>query len=100
MSEEQVIMRYYQSLFGVPRRYEKTKLTAFLQDDSGAIAGWETQTVKPDFAMDSKVLREELESRGDMMERLGGLKVKRFAPNFPSMVYSYLDGLEINDSTS
>ena len=99
MSEEQVLMRYYQNLFAVPRRYEEVKLTTFTQDDQDQVSGWDYDTIKPDFGLDSPVLRDELESRTDLTERLGNLLVKRFAPRTLSIngLIAYLDGLEINN---
>jgi KaiC/GvpD/RAD55 family RecA-like ATPase len=99
MSEEQVIQRYYQNLFSVPRRYGEVQLTKFATNDSQEVSGWDFETIRPEFGLDSPVLRDELEVHvEDVAERLD-LRVKRWPPRALSIggLQAYLDALEISD---
>ena len=101
MSEEQVIQRYYQNMFSVPRRYSEIEVTKWLRNDSNAISGWETKIVNPDFAMDSPLLRDELETHMEEIVdgRLDNLLIRRFPPRALSVngLTAYLDALEISN---
>ncbi len=100
MSWEQVMQRYYQALFSVPRRYAETTLTNFNFDEKERLSGISWETVKPDFGLDSPVVADELEARMEMFgSRMTNLKVVRFAPRSLSVngLIAYLDTLEIRD---
>lgn len=100
MSEEQVIQRYYQNLFSIPRRYGEYQLTEFAINDSDQVSGLDFKTNRPDFGLDSPVLRDELEIHvADVTERLDNLLVKRFPPRALSIsgLQAYLDALEISN---
>jgi replicative DNA helicase len=101
MSEEQVIQRYYQNLFSVPRRYGEVQLTEFGTNDSNQVSSLDFKTIKPSFALDSPLLRDELETHvEEVTERLAdNLLVKRFPPRALSVngLQAYLDALEISN---
>lgn len=79
MDEEEIVPRYYQSLFGAALTPDKYNMTALVFDEIGRLSGFKTKKVKPklDFQQPGirKILRAKMEKFGT---RLGGLVVKSF----------------------
>lgn len=96
MSEEQVVGRYYQSLFSVSKRKGPVEITK-IESEDGVMSDMTREGVKPSFVMQSDFVAMNLHNHVDRMgKRANNLIVKQFPPNQMSisMLEAYLDTLE------
>jgi hypothetical protein len=99
MSQAEVLLRYYQSLFAIPKRYAEVDLTKFSYNENQEFSGVEFEKLKPAFGLDSPVVQDELDNKMQIFGgRLSNFKVKQFAPRSLSIngLVAYLDALEIH----
>lgn len=99
MSSEEVLQRYYQSLFAAPKRDAEIQLTRILRSKN-EVKGFEEFDIRPEFAFDSPHIRDELETRISWQgNRFENMIVKRFPPRSlsPDMLRGYLDNLEVTE---
>jgi hypothetical protein len=97
MSAEEVIQRYYQRLFAVPKRDVPSNITTF-QFENSKLTGFTEIANHPDFAFDSPYVRDELRSRIDWLgTRCDNIVVKRFPGRSLTSngLRAYLDNLEL-----
>ena len=100
MSAEEVLQRYYQSMFAVPRRNAEVLITSIQRNDKNEVKGFEQTEAHPQFSFDSPYVRDELETRINLRGTLfDNLIIKRFPPRALSMdmLRGYLDNLEITE---
>jgi len=100
MSEEETAQRYYQCLFGVANKDEPQEYTTLVKDDDGNLEGFDEEKISPEWALDSKVARTELDMRlHHYGRRFDNLIIKRFPPRSVSIadIEGYLDNLEITE---
>lgn len=106
MSEEQTALRYYMSMFGIPKRKAEQEVTVLDieyddKDRPFKLNGFERVVDKPEFALDSPDLRLELEQHMKHYSRRyeKNLRIKRFAPRSVTIadLEGYLDNLEITE---
>lgn len=99
MSAEEVIQRYYQSIFAVPKRPTELKVTT-LDVDDGKLVGFGEEDIHPDFTLSTPYLREELETRLVWNgKRFDNLLIKRFPTRglTVSGLRGYLDNIEVTE---
>lgn len=99
MSEEEVLMRYYQAFFGVPDREAKdaTLVTTLEKDAMGRLSAIEREEVVPEFSLDSENLEDELATRRALMEgKFKNIEIKRFPTRglTVNQLRAYMDSLE------
>lgn len=76
---EEVVQRYYQSLFGASKRDDITRVSSFEYDRRGDLARITTHSEEVPFTFKSEAIREELEARiAHYNSRADYLRVKRF----------------------
>lgn len=106
-SEEETMMRYYQSLYAIPKRHasqELLEVPRFVTDRDGRFQDVEWEGVTPAFSFDNASIRDELQARvsvfGERM--LKYLRIRRFPTRGLSVdgLAAYLDGLEAVDGFS
>jgi len=99
MSEEEIAQRLYQSIFSAPTRHYDDEVTIREMDfEKDRLVGFHTETIIPDFTLDSPTVREELESRVmSSVSQFENLQIIRFSPRSVNIndIESYLDNLEI-----
>ena len=97
LSEEEVGLRMYQSLFAISKRPLETRVTKLVVDRFGRLEGFDFEDVEPEFHLQSPLAREELRTRLSWnMSRFNNLIIKRFPTRWLTMdrLYAYLDNLE------
>lgn len=101
MSEEEVAARYYQMLWAVPKRLHQIEdgisITGFRYDKK-KLVGFDSEEAEPEFALDSKMVRDEVETRLlHEGRKIDNLMVKRYPPRSLSMqdLRAQLDTIEI-----
>lgn len=97
IDEEEVIGRYWQSIFSVSKRREPVEITQ-LERDVDEFSGLEREKIKPTFALEDDSASLELQTHWEHMGAKGkNLIVKRFKPNemTPNGIRAYLDTLEM-----
>jgi KaiC/GvpD/RAD55 family RecA-like ATPase len=100
MGEEEVLQRYYQSLFSVTKRQHEVEVPTMEFDDKDSkmpkLEAFSTDTVTPDFTFDSEIVSTELEAHIHAFgPKSRNLIVKRFPSLNTKQIESYLDALEI-----
>ncbi len=102
MGEEEVLQRYYQSLFAVgKRKAEKGSepyITEFLTDRFGRVEGFERDQVEANFTLDSPKAAKELKKRLKWYKvKMNNLYVKQFPTRSLTLnqLRGFLDNLEI-----
>jgi hypothetical protein len=109
VSVQEVKLRYYQSLFGVPKRkcpyieittfkYEKPQGLNKYNEEK--LIGFGKEKIIPEFTFNSDNIREELEARRQyMFEMFKNIKIKQFPMRSLTMqgLEAYLDNLEMNE---
>jgi replicative DNA helicase len=97
IDEEEVVGRYYQSIFSIPKRREVIEVTE-LERDMDEFTGFTRKTIeRPLFALEEDMASLELQSHWEHMGAKGrNLIVKRFKPNelTGAGIRAYLDTLE------
>lgn len=97
MNEDEVIGRYYQSMFAAAETADRYNRTVLEFDDLGRLSGFKTKSVKPKLHFSQpgirKFLRKKMATFGT---RFGNLVVKSFATSSLSIdqLIGYLDYLE------
>lgn len=97
MAEELVGRLYYQGLWAITKRQEKSNVTRFVRGENGDLEGFEGRIIRPPFRLNSKYARLEIETRVNQMgTKLHNVMIKRFATRSLTMddLQSYLDQLE------
>jgi replicative DNA helicase len=97
IDEEEVIGRYWQSIFSVSKRREPIDITEF-EVSADELTGFERKAYKPTFAIEDDTAGMELNSHWEHMGAKGkNLIVKRFKPNelTANAIRAYLDTLEM-----
>ncbi len=99
MREEQVLQRFYQSLFAIPkRRADHIEINRMVLDKEGVLQGFKQAKEVPDFYLTSSVAKTEIMSRlrGWGMRPQENLIIKHFSPRSLSFdgLQLYLDNLE------
>jgi replicative DNA helicase len=100
IDEEEVVARYYQSMFSIAKRPDDVEITELEQDADGKIEGFNRKTFTPDWALGSGTARLELQSHIEYIgKRSEYLVVKRFKPNelTGNGLRAYLDTLETTE---
>lgn len=99
MPEEQVIQRYVQSLFSVPRRKAgKIQITTIERDTMGSLVSLSSEPIQPAFTLDSQFVEMELQSRLVAFDHLtDNLLVKGFPSGSLTVqqLDAYLDELRM-----
>lgn len=99
VSGEEVMLRYYMSLFAVPRHEREDGMVQIpaVETDENDIVGFKTRSVRPDFAFDWPSIKTEL--RNNIDRRFGdkfNIRVLRVAPHSMTTngLRAYMDTLE------
>lgn len=97
MPEEQVIQRYFQTMFAIGVRNEEFIETRLVLDKLGRLSGIDFARAKPKLNFQDRSIQKIL--RGEMAKwgsRLGRIVVKEFPPDQLTIAQlnAYLDGLE------
>jgi replicative DNA helicase len=99
IDEEEVVGRYWQSIFAVSKRREEIEVTE-LERDVDELSGISRGVAKATFALADGTAELELNSHWEHMGAKGkNLIVKRFKPNemTPNGIRAYLDTLEMTE---
>lgn len=97
LSEHRTAQRYFQALFAVGKRRDKTVSTRFELDTLGRITGFDAQPVKAGLALDDPHIRSKLERKIKTGQRtLDNVYIKEFATGSLTVnqLTAYLDNLE------
>lgn len=101
MPQEEVQMRYFQSLYAIPKRHAEELTSSLVRlDDSDKFSGIDVKRIKPDFSLDSPHIEIELQAR---IERSGTLMDNLVIKSFPSgsltinSLEAYIDNLEATE---
>jgi len=97
MDEEDVGLRYYMSLFSVPKRLAPVEITTMTIDQENHLEELVRKKFKPAFAFDESAIDEELRSYSEAFgKRFDNLRIKRYPPGQLTigMIEAYLDTLE------
>lgn len=97
MSDEQVLQRYFQSLFSIAKRPGEIIRAVFEFDELGRLSGIEEDMVKPTIDLQDKKIREFLTKRiSEWGVRLDKLMIKQFPTRglTTQKLRGYLDNLE------
>lgn len=98
---EFVIQRYMQALFAITKyKVERVDVTRLVRNEYGRLREFRDDIVRPEFSFASPSIKEELETRLEIMGAMANnLVVKRFPPNRIEErdVSAYLDGLANNE---
>ena len=107
LSQDQVQQRYYQGLFSVPKRGYDDALTVqtrtLLRDSKGKLDDFGSENVNPEFALDSDIIRLELDARIDQVPSMSGRMQDVIVKGFPMRsvtvndIAVYLDELEVTE---
>jgi len=98
MSEEEVLQRYYQSLWSVPKRDQEINVLGFQTDKLGKLIGLKEEKSDFEFSFDQSTVRDELIVRANWFgNRVNNLVIKRFPPRSLTAngIRAYLDSLEL-----
>lgn len=98
MAEELVVQRYYQSLFSVSKRDEKSIKTYFELDELQNLNGFKVERTKAKLNLEDPNIHKKLSKRVDIWgSRLDNVLVKQFATGELTVakLESYLDSIEI-----
>lgn len=88
---EEVIQRYYQSLFGASKRDDLNKISTFKFDKKGELDQIVSQSFEVPFTFASGAIREELQTRiNHFGTRIGNVLIKRFPMS--SLTLGQLEG--------
>jgi replicative DNA helicase len=99
IDEEEVVGRYYQSIFSIAKRREKIEITE-LERDMEEFTGFTRTEHKAVYALDEPMAEWELQNHWEHMGAKGkNLIVKRFKPNELTIgaIAAYLDTLETTE---
>lgn len=99
MVEEEVVQRYYQSLFAVAKREKEAEITTMELDRFHRLIDLGRNKVEAEFTFESSLIRDELEGRLSWEgRRYENLIIKKFdhAPTVPELE-AYLDNLEVTE---
>lgn len=97
IDEEEVVGRYWQSIFGASKRREEIEITEF-EREVDELTGFKREKTKATFAISDDTAAMELNAHWEHMGTKGNnLIVKRFKPNdmTPNAIRAYLDTLEM-----
>jgi len=100
VAAEEVMARYYQSIFSIPRRESEITITTMELDHKDKLTGFDSEEFKPGFSLDNNQIRDELQSHiGHMGKLFENLIVKRFPTRSltTNALRGYLDTLEITE---
>lgn len=101
MSEEEVVQRYYQSLFSIAKRdVDIPDIARFVKDKYGKFSTIEFDPVEPEFALTSGELKLELSNHLEWLgTKLNNLVVKRFPTRQLTIagLRAYIDTLEATE---
>lgn len=101
MSEEEVVQRYYQSLFSIAKRdVSVPDIARFVKDKFGKFSTIEFDPVEPEFFMTSDMLKQELSIHLEWLgSRINNLVVKRFPTRQLTIagLRAYIDNLEATE---
>lgn len=98
MAEEIVAQRYYQSLFSMSKRNEKSLKTYFELDDLHHVNGFKLERTKAKLNLEDAEIRQKLTKRIDVWgSRLNNILIKQFATGELTIpkLEAYLDSIEI-----
>ena len=99
LGEEELGLRFYQSFFGVTNRAPRDSLFASTleKDALGKLQSIDREEITPEFAFDSPVVEDELETRRQLMQgKFKNMEIKRFPTRglTVNQLRGYLDSLE------
>jgi Straboviridae DNA replication helicase len=98
---EETKQRYYQSIFAIPKREaQELSRTTLKFDRFGKFDGFGSSQIKADFAFDSDLITDELETRVmHFGSRFGNLLIKKFPMRSLTIngLRGYLDNIEITE---
>ena len=100
IDEEEVIGRYYQSMFSIAKRPDEYEVTELELDEDGKLEGFGRKAYNPEFALGSGTAALELEMHiRELGRKAENLRVKRFKPNEvnANAIRAYLDNLEATE---
>lgn len=100
MPAEEVMLRYYQSLFSATKREAKAVAITRLEVEKGKVDGFTPDEIIPDFSLESNNVELELASRmRSIGARLENLVIKRFPTRQLTVpkLRAFLDNLEAVD---
>jgi replicative DNA helicase len=98
MAEEIVVQRYYQSLFSMSKRNEKSLKTYFELDDLHHVNGFKIERTLAKLNLEDAEIRQKLSKRIDIWgTRLSNVLVKQFPTGDLTLakLEAYLDSMEI-----
>lgn len=98
MGALQVIQRYYQSWFAIPKRKEKYETTEFEFDELKRLTAFKTNIIKPRMSLNDPHIRKFLMDKvEDWGVKFKHLHVVDYAPGYLTvpMLESYIDYLEL-----
>lgn len=98
MPIEQVVQRYYQNLFAIPKRGDEYRTTRFLLDDLGRIEDFKERRIKPKMYLRDPNVRKYLHGRiKDWGAQFDRLVVQEFPSGTltEAKLEAYLDYLEV-----
>lgn len=102
MGQEQIMQRYYQALFAVPKHEAKTiDIRQLKMNSPGKLEGFEIETVTPEFSLDYDDVRTELATHLEWLGmKLSNLIIKSFPMRSLTMngLRAYLDNLELTEN--
>lgn len=99
MGQEQIMQRYYQALFAVPKHETKSvDIMQLKMNNLGKLEGFETEQITPEFSLDYVDVATELEAHLEWIGvKLDNLIIKSFPMRSLTMngLRAYLDNLEM-----
>ena len=101
MSEEEIMLRYYQCLWTIPlREAERIAKTQWLDIRDNEVVAIKPVEVKADITFENRTIAQELEIQ--LLERAHAarnIRIKRFPPQTltPNGIRAYLDNLELTE---
>jgi hypothetical protein len=100
MPVEQLVGRYYQSMFGIAKRDEEYEDTTFEMDELGRLAGFRQKTRHPKLHLDDSTIGAYLAKKQSQWgTRFNRLLLKAFPSGRLTIakLLAYLDGLELSE---
>jgi replicative DNA helicase len=97
MDEEDIGLRYYMSIFTVPKHDGDVVLTTMTIDDDNKLDALNREVFEPAFTFEKAVIRDELINHAEHFgARFANLRIKRFAPGSLTVsgLIAFLDMLE------
>jgi len=98
MPWQQVIQRYYQSFFAIPKRADDYEITKFELDTLGRLSHFKTDNIRPAVSLADDSIKTYLGQRiDDWGAKLGRLCIKDFPTSYLTIpkLEAYLDTLEL-----